>query len=75
LANVVKKLQAPYNASKAAVKHLAASLGVEWAEHGVRVNALRSFFFKKKKSGLTAEAGGQSRIYAHQIDKDDFRKR
>jgi len=33
--------QVPYNASKAAVKHMAASLAVEWAKDGVRVNALR----------------------------------
>ncbi|EIM89793.1 NAD-P-binding protein [Stereum hirsutum FP-91666 SS1] len=32
--------QTPYNASKAAVKHMAASLGVEWAKKGVRVNTL-----------------------------------
>ncbi|KAI0064727.1 NAD-P-binding protein [Artomyces pyxidatus] len=32
--------QTPYNASKAAVKHMAASLAVEWAKKGVRVNAL-----------------------------------
>ncbi|KAF8651481.1 hypothetical protein AX16_004779 [Volvariella volvacea WC 439] len=32
--------QAPYNASKAAVKHMAASLAVEWAKAGVRVNVL-----------------------------------
>ncbi|KAJ7217100.1 hypothetical protein GGX14DRAFT_602067 [Mycena pura] len=32
--------QTPYNASKAAVKHMAASLAVEWARQGVRVNAL-----------------------------------
>lgn len=34
------QLQAPYNASKAGVKHLAASLGVEWAKHNIRVNSL-----------------------------------
>jgi len=41
-ANIVNipQMQAPYNASKAAVKHLAASLAVEWAAQGVRVNAL-----------------------------------
>ncbi|THH07879.1 hypothetical protein EW145_g3069 [Phellinidium pouzarii] len=33
--------QAPYNASKAALKHLAASLAVEWASKNVRVNTLR----------------------------------
>ncbi|PWZ02943.1 NAD(P)-binding protein [Testicularia cyperi] len=32
--------QAPYNASKAAVKHLATCLAVEWAKVGIRVNSL-----------------------------------
>lgn len=32
--------QASYNASKAAVVHLTKSLGVEWAEHGIRVNCI-----------------------------------
>jgi len=32
--------QTPYNASKAAVKHMASSLAVEWAKQGVRVNSL-----------------------------------
>lgn len=32
--------QAPYNASKAAVKHLAASMAVEWAKYGIRVNSI-----------------------------------
>jgi len=41
-ANIVNvpQLQTPYNASKAAVKHMASSLAVEWARTGVRVNAL-----------------------------------
>jgi len=41
-ANVINipQLQTPYNASKAAVKHMASSLAVEWAKTGVRVNAL-----------------------------------
>ncbi|KZT61613.1 NAD(P)-binding protein [Calocera cornea HHB12733] len=41
-ANIVNypQPQMPYNASKAAVKHMAASLAVEWAQKGVRVNAL-----------------------------------
>ncbi|KZP01118.1 NAD-binding protein [Calocera viscosa TUFC12733] len=41
-ANIVNYPQAqmPYNASKAAVKHMAASLAVEWAHKGVRVNSL-----------------------------------
>ena len=32
--------QAPYNASKAAVKHLASCLAVEWAQYGIRVNSI-----------------------------------
>lgn len=32
--------QAPYNASKAAVRQLARSLAVEWAERGIRVNCI-----------------------------------
>ncbi|KAG5723998.1 D-arabinitol 2-dehydrogenase [ribulose-forming] [Termitomyces sp. T112] len=41
-ANIVNipQPQTPYNTSKAAVKHMAASLAVEWAKTGVRVNAL-----------------------------------
>lgn len=30
----------PYNAAKAAVRHLAASLAVEWAHAGIRVNCI-----------------------------------
>ena len=37
----VPQLQTPYNASKAAVKHMAASLAVEWAKEGIRVNSIR----------------------------------
>ncbi|KAI0256456.1 NAD(P)-binding protein [Lactifluus subvellereus] len=42
-ANIINipQLQTPYNASKAAVKHMASSLAIEWAKKGVRVNALR----------------------------------
>ncbi|EDR14884.1 uncharacterized protein LACBIDRAFT_306098 [Laccaria bicolor S238N-H82] len=36
----IPQLQTPYNSSKAAVKHMAASLAVEWAKDGVRVNSL-----------------------------------
>jgi D-arabinitol 2-dehydrogenase len=36
----VPQPQAPYNASKAAVRHLASSLAVEWAAHGIRVNVI-----------------------------------
>ncbi|KAH7175492.1 hypothetical protein EDB81DRAFT_835919 [Dactylonectria macrodidyma] len=36
----VPQPQTPYNTSKAAVRHLAASLAVEWAHAGIRVNCV-----------------------------------
>ncbi|KAF4632811.1 hypothetical protein G7Y89_g5311 [Cudoniella acicularis] len=36
----VPQPQAPYNAAKAAVRHLASSLAVEWASSGIRVNCI-----------------------------------
>lgn len=36
----VPQPQAPYNASKAAVRHLAASFAVEWAHANIRVNCI-----------------------------------
>lgn len=36
----VPQPQAPYNAAKAAVRHLASSLAVEWAGHNIRVNTI-----------------------------------
>ena len=36
----VPQPQTPYNVSKAAVRHMAASLGVEWASANVRVNCI-----------------------------------
>jgi len=49
-ANIVNipQLQTPYNASKAAVKHMASSLAVEWATKGVRVNALSPGYIMTK---------------------------
>lgn len=34
------RLCRPYNAAKAAVRHLCASLSVEWAKAGIRVNCI-----------------------------------
>jgi D-arabinitol 2-dehydrogenase len=36
----VPQPQAPYNAAKAGVRHLAASLAVEWAQANIRVNCI-----------------------------------
>ncbi|MGO3321065.1 MAG: SDR family oxidoreductase [Microbacterium gubbeenense] len=41
----VPQFQASYNASKAAVAHLAKSLAVEWAPKGIRVNAISPGYF------------------------------
>lgn len=55
----VPQPQAPYNAAKAAVRHLASSLAVEWAHAGIRVNcispgymltALYEYFFASSNS-------------------------
>jgi NAD(P)-dependent dehydrogenase (short-subunit alcohol dehydrogenase family) len=36
----VPQPQAPYNAAKAAIRHLASSLAVEWASANIRVNCI-----------------------------------
>ncbi|WP_104090097.1 MULTISPECIES: SDR family oxidoreductase [unclassified Cryobacterium] len=41
----VPQFQASYSASKAAVSHLAKSLAVEWAQSGIRVNAIAPGYF------------------------------
>jgi NAD(P)-dependent dehydrogenase (short-subunit alcohol dehydrogenase family) len=41
----VPQHQTSYNTSKAAVAHLAKSLAVEWAGHGVRVNSIAPGYF------------------------------
>lgn len=62
--------QAPYNASKAAVKHLASCLAVEWAQRGVRVNSLSPGYmltsltkvmFEKNKDGKELRAAWESK--------------
>lgn len=40
--------QTPYNISKAAVRHMAASLAVEWASLGIRVNCLNPGYMSTK---------------------------
>lgn len=37
---MVSSPRSPYNAAKAGVRHLAASLAVEWASAGIRVNCI-----------------------------------
>ncbi|SJL12144.1 related to D-arabinitol 2-dehydrogenase [Armillaria ostoyae] len=49
-ANIVNipQPQTPYNASKAAVKHMTSSLAVEWAKKNVRVNCLSPGYMATK---------------------------
>ena len=46
----VPQPQTPYNFSKAAVRHMARSLAVEWANKQIRVNCI-SYVFLKFSSG------------------------
>ncbi|WP_229674189.1 SDR family oxidoreductase [Nakamurella endophytica] len=52
----VPQFQASYNASKAAVAHLAASLAVEWAPAGIRVNAIAPGYFLSDMTRQFTEA-------------------
>jgi D-arabinitol 2-dehydrogenase len=61
--------QAPYNAAKAAVRHLAASLAVEWAHAGIRVNCISPGRYYRALSTVQSR-GDKSlitddRLYAH----------
>ncbi|CCC09267.1 unnamed protein product [Sordaria macrospora k-hell] len=47
----VPQPQTPYNASKAAVRHLAASLAVEWAKAGIRVPWVYAYGADEEDSG------------------------
>jgi NAD(P)-dependent dehydrogenase (short-subunit alcohol dehydrogenase family) len=47
--------QPAYNASKAAVHHLTKSLAVEWAQYGIRVNALAPGYVKTEMAPVDRE--------------------
>ena len=71
----VPQPQTPYNSSKAAVKHMAASLGWEWAKMGVRVNALRcvsQLYISTEVKSLNGCL--QPRIHAHRSDEGHLRE-
>jgi len=47
--------QASYNASKAGVEHLTKSLAVEWADLGIRVNAISPGYIATEMTGTVRE--------------------
>jgi len=58
-------LQVHYNSAKAAVIHLSKSLAMEWAERGVRVNAL-SPGYTMTKMNSRPEMVHQMEVFAHE---------
>ena len=57
----VPQHQAAYNASKAGVAHLTASLAVEWADRGMRVNAIAPGYFLSEMTRQFTEANPELR--------------
>jgi NAD(P)-dependent dehydrogenase (short-subunit alcohol dehydrogenase family) len=55
--------QCHYNSAKAAVKHLSASLAMEWAERGIRVNSL-SPGYTATKMNTRAEMVDRMQVFA-----------
>ena len=48
----VPQPQAPYNASKAAVRHLGRSLAVEWAHANIRVNVIEPGYMVRRGGAM-----------------------
>ena len=71
----VPQEQCAYNASKAAVIHLAKSLAVEWAQHGIRVNAISPGYMDTaltRQPGLDAlKRQWVSKIPMHRLGKPE----
>lgn len=59
LGTAVQKATANYPAAKAALIHLTRSMALEWAKHGIRVNAIAPGYFMSELSGgfLVTESG------------------
>jgi NAD(P)-dependent dehydrogenase (short-subunit alcohol dehydrogenase family) len=59
LGSAVQKGTASYPAAKAALLHLTRQMALEWAKHGIRVNALAPGYFRSELSAgyLATESG------------------
>ncbi|GMA62813.1 SDR family oxidoreductase [Alicyclobacillus fastidiosus] len=63
--------QAAYNTSKAAVAMFTKSCAVEWAEYGIRVNAIAPGYMKTDMTGPDFEPGGK---FYHLLDAIPMRR-
>lgn len=55
----------PYGMAKAALHHLTSSLAVEWAEHGIRVNAVLPWYIRTRRTeGVLADPAYAAKVLA-----------
>ncbi len=63
LGSIVQKGTASYPAAKAALIHLTRQMALEWAKHGIRVNALApGYFMSELSAGYLSSDGGKAMI-------------
>ena len=63
LGSAVQKGTGSYPAAKAALLHLTRQMALEWARHGIRVNALApGYFLSELSGGYLASDGGQGML-------------
>ena len=68
--------QTYYNASKAAVHHMTSSLAAEWADRGVRVNAVAPTYIETEMTTFSGENDGMMEVWMrdtpmHRMGKPD----
>ena len=55
----------PYGMAKAALHHLTSSLAVEWADHGIRVNAVLPWYIRTRRTeGVLADPAYAAKVKA-----------
>lgn len=65
----VPQVQAPYNFSKAAVKHMASSMGVEWAQYNIRVNSLSPGYMYTNLTKVMIESTEEGRALRNEWER------